>query len=240
MAFLRKPDPCLGPQLKVLDEAVRMALRDPVGLPDFALRAHGAGVLKELTTPKPPSKSLQDPEKPSINPGRSSRFAEPLGPDVALTDDMHIGKCWSVPDVKAQLGIRLSEMIYPTHVSIDHIPAEIAADAGAAPRSMVLWGAVDGPQNEVLLEELGLRNALSSFIARSAPPVSFGYIFIPLAAFDYDIHASSTVQTFPVHQAIIDSRMYVGVVVLEITDNWGGNGTCLYRIRVHGHPLRSP
>ncbi|KAI0328922.1 hypothetical protein GY45DRAFT_1218561, partial [Cubamyces sp. BRFM 1775] len=64
-------------------------------------------------------------------------------PDIALVDDTHISCCWVFQGEDRQLRLKLSMLIYPTHVTIDHIPMEVAMDISTAPRQMVLWGAVD-------------------------------------------------------------------------------------------------
>ncbi len=125
----------ISPALRAyIDRAVSKAFRDPVGRRDFALHADGGRVLPELTKV-----------------AKGGGWTQPLSgssPEHAITDDSRIGHCWSIPGSAAQLGIQLSEMIFPTHVSIDHIPVEIAADIGQAPRTVVLWGALDGSVNE--------------------------------------------------------------------------------------------
>ncbi|KAH9895967.1 hypothetical protein C8Q73DRAFT_745131 [Cubamyces lactineus] len=216
--------PSVGPQgTAYVESAITRALRDPVGLRDFALLADGARLIPELTFPS----------RERVG----GRLPRATSPEIALVDDLHVGNCWSFAGERSQLGLRLSEIIYPTYVTVDHIPAEIAADAGNAPRSMVLWGAVDGMANENRLQQL--RDTVPALApgSRVTPPVSHGYKYVPLVSFEYDIWAPSHVQTFRVDQWIKDSRMDFGVMILEIAGNWGGNGTCLYRVRIHGQPI---
>ena len=210
-----------------VDRAVNRALRDPVGRRDFALLADGAIIRPELTKVIAAKGTFDLPP--------DSR------PEAALNDDMHIGKCWLIPGNAAQLGLCLSAMIHLTHVSIDHIPHEIAADVGRAPRSMLLWGGVDGEANEARLGDF-IRSAKATSshkTARTGPKATRGYTFALLGSFEYDIRASSHVQTFSLEPYFAESGMYFGVVVLEIVNNWGSNCTCLYRLRVHGDPYES-
>ena len=157
-------------------------------------------------------------------------------PNLSLIDDTRIGSCWKFPQDAGQLGFRTSEMLFPTHVTIDHIPFEVALDIGQAPRSMALWGAVDGSRNiESLRDTLGdLSPSILSHIGRGAPPFAANLTFVILATFEYDIYSQGNAQTFPLLPLIVDSRMSFGVFVLDIFGNWGGDATCLYRIRVHG------
>ncbi|KAI0644318.1 UNC-like C-terminal-domain-containing protein, partial [Trametes meyenii] len=208
-----------------IHDAVTKALRDPVGLRDFALRAHGAAVLSELT-----SAHLTAPT--------SALKTLANSPDAVLDDDFRIGHCWSLPNGTGQLGVRLSEIIYPTHVTIDHIAAEVATDPGTAPQTMTLWGGVDGTTNEGRLSKINAE-ATTSSMGYEGPPVGLGYVYVALATFEYDIYSASTVQTFPLDKHITQSGMDFGIVVLEVKSNWGGKETCVYRLRVHGQPVRT-
>ena len=202
-------------------DAVRAAQKDPVGRRDYALAAEGARIAPKLTT----FANVHD-SRPAVN---------------VLDEDLRSGSCWSFFGNHAQVSIKLPEFIYPTHVTIDHIPREIAAHIDEAPRHIVLWGVLDGKLNyqrrEAALESLR-QSPLHS--AGEGPPIQAGGTFIPLAVFDYDINAEFHIQTFPVDSAIVESRMYFGAVVLEVKSNWGGNSTRLYRVRIHGDPVDVP
>ncbi|KAL7280905.1 hypothetical protein ACG7TL_005849 [Trametes sanguinea] len=149
-----EPDPLLK---EYIDRAILRSHRDLVGRPDYALHAYGARVLPELT-------SRARDRQPSTTPVRS--------PEVALSDSLRIGDCWEIEGDHGQLGLRLSDIIYPFYLSIDHIPAEIAMNIGAAPRHMILWGAVDGPTNERRLRLVPPNATLVDAIVMepSAPP----------------------------------------------------------------------
>lgn len=220
LAHTSSPPDCCSAHLDDYAERVLSSkLRDYVGRRDFALYADGGGVMDELTIP-----SYSDEDAPTSS----------YPPEIALQDDMRVGKCWLIPSQCAQLAIVLPRMIYPTHVTVDHIPLEIAADIGEAPRNMRLWGVVDGPLNRACHINLISSYELPSADGRHTPPFAGDRSYVLLSAFQYDINALSPIQTFPVDVHIVDSRMYFGVVVLEIVDNWGSNTTCLYRVRVHG------
>ncbi|RPD53695.1 hypothetical protein L226DRAFT_456018, partial [Lentinus tigrinus ALCF2SS1-7] len=219
----------VSPSVKAyIDRAISRALRDPVGRVDFALHANGGRVIPDLTVAFPPA-------------GQASHATGATLEDaqLAIMDDLRIGQCWSIPGQAAQLGLRLADLVHPTHVSIDHIPAEIAARIDEAPRAMVLWGTVDGSVNEAHLRNVTERpnpSSLPGLRGRSQPSLTCGHTYVPLAYFEYDIRSSSHVQTFKVQQQFIDAGVYTGVMVLEILGNWGGSSTCLYRVRIHGEP----
>ncbi|CDO75080.1 hypothetical protein BN946_scf185010.g5 [Trametes cinnabarina] len=152
---------------------------------------------------------------------------------MALNEDLRIGSCWSVADAHAQLAVVIPQLFYPTHVTIDHVPLETTVDIGQAPRHLRLWGLLEDPVNRDVYYGI-----VSTEGARSAPPISAGHQYALLADFEYNIHAQFHIQTFPIDPRIIQSHIYFGLVVLEIVDNWGSTSTCLYRVRLHGSPVR--
>ena len=153
--------------------------------------------------------------------------------DLAISDNMQVGQCWMLPSRSGQLGVILSSPIVPSHVTIDHIPRAIAAEIGEAPRSMILWGVVDGAHNTAKLRDIVLPE-LPTQHPRLGPSLSAGYQYLPIAAFEYNISKRETAQTFRAFDYIWDTRVDFLIVVLEILDNWGAAETRLYRVKVHG------
>ncbi len=222
LAETRRPTPHIPPHISsFVQNAIYSALRDPVGRRDFALAAEGARIAPKLTT--------SFPDTPESRP-----------PANILDEDLRSGSCWSIPDDHAQVSVKLRKFIYPTHVTIDHVPREIAANIQEAPRHMVLWGVVDGQGNYQRREDAFRSLQQSSLhLLGEGPPIRAGGTFVPLAAFEYDINAPFHVQTFPVDPAVIASRMYFGIMVLEIKENWGAESTRIYRVRVHGDEVNA-
>ena len=184
---------------------------------DYALAAYGAVVDPDYTSP----------------------YAPTHPPSTVLTDDNRIGNCWSPISPHAQIGIALSDFIFPTNITIDHIPRELAAEPGQAPQRLVLWGVADGRTNqERYYQHLDLLRANQS-LGRDAPLLGGDGLFFVLADFSYDIHDYSHIQTFPTRSIVRDIGIYVGSVVLEIVDNWGAETTCIYRVRIHGEKTTS-
>ncbi|KAL7279757.1 hypothetical protein ACG7TL_006164 [Trametes sanguinea] len=127
-------------------------------------------------------------------------------PELVLEDDMRVGRCWRFTGSRGQIAISLPVFIHPTHVSIDHIPRAIAADVGQAPRRMTLWGVIDGFENQ----------------ERDHPPLTKDeYIFVELADFVYNVTQVRPVQTFALREEVRQLGIDIGLVVLEIMDNWG-------------------
>ncbi len=201
-----------------IEEAVTRA-HIPVPLRDYALAAHGGVIADELTSPIDGSNIDSSPE-------------------LVLSDDTRIGRCWLFPGSRGQIGISIPDWIYPTHVSVEHIPRVVAADIGQAPRTMILWGAVEDEEGNDIHRRL--EDGTSSARGRNRPPVTLeAYFFVKLAEFVYNITSSQHVQTFPVRGDLRAAGVDAGLFVLEIVDNWGSDSTCVYRVRIHGEPSYS-
>ncbi|RDX39920.1 hypothetical protein OH76DRAFT_1367002, partial [Lentinus brumalis] len=199
-----------------VQQSIRRAMKDPVGRRDFALAADGARIAPKLTS-------------------SFDNTSDARPPTNILDEDMRSASCWAFPDDHAQVSIKLHEFIYVTHITIDHIPRDIATNIQEAPHRIVLWGIVDGKGNQDR-RKAALESLHMSPLSRlgDGPPVKAQGTFLPLAAFDYDIDAQSHVQTFPVDPAVIASRIYFGAVVIEVKSNWGADFTKVYRVRIHG------
>lgn len=216
------PTTILSPALKAaIEELVGEVIhaRDVAnrGARDYALKANGGCIALQVT---------------SVSRGfLTSREGDP---SVAIDDDVHAGRCWSFGTLPCQLGIRLPQMIHPSHVTVEHFPKQLLVDVGQAPKNMTLWGVVDGRGNTEIYEQL-VASGLPGYIQR-APPITRDLLWAPLVSFIYDIDHDDFVQTFPIDHPIVDSGMTFGVVALEVLDNWGSDTTCLYRVRVHGSP----
>ncbi|KAI0366438.1 hypothetical protein BV20DRAFT_952114 [Pilatotrama ljubarskyi] len=189
------------------------------GRPDYALRAHGGRVALKLTSGS----------RGSI---LSSREDDP---SIAIDDDVHAGKCWTMNTLPSQLGIRLARILRPTHISVEHLPGEIAVDIERAPKNITLWGVLEGTRNKDIFASLKTAGLVD--YDRRFPTIAREQQWAQLVSFVYDIHADNPIQTFPVSRPFVDSELSFGVLAVEILGNWGGNSTCLYRVRIHGDPL---
>lgn len=200
-----------------IHKEIRSALKDSVGKRDFALAADGAKIAIKLTS-------------------AFESFDARL-PDNILDEDLRSASCWSFPGDRGQVGIKVPELIFPTHVTIDHIPREIAADIRQAPRNIIVWGLLEGKGNEQRYMEAleAFQTSPLNAIGDAPPsPITSTSRFVPLVAFDYNIAADFHIQTFSVDTLIVTSGVYFGVFVVEIRSNWGAESTRLYRVRIHG------
>lgn len=208
--------------MDVIDKAVSNALLAQVGRRDHALRLDGASIAPGLTTPAAPP------------PVKNAKTTHPA--DVLLRDNMHGGRCWHMPGKNGQVGIVVPAVIFPTHFTIDHLPAHLAYDIeeeiGQAPRLVRVWAAIDGPQNEERYTQYLTEHP--DILSHDAPPLTQGRKFILLTEIEYDIRAPRHSQTFAFDGHVRDLQLAHGVFVFEVLDNWGAENTCIYRLRIHG------
>lgn len=208
---------------RIVDELVERRLRELLPLTstlqrDVALRADGATVDCALTSP-------------CHSWPLSLIYSSPL---YAIDEDSRVGHCWSIPQRSGQLGIILAQPVIPSHVTIQHIPRNVAADISVAPRAMILWGVVDGAKNRERIQRMPNWPHHPLLKRRRGPPYRSSYIFAPLSVIEYSISDKAHTQTFAVYDHIQNARLDFAIVVLEILDNWGSDETCLYRVMIHG------
>lgn len=139
------------------------------------------------------------------------------------------GDCWCAASDesksgKAQLGIELGEPMFPTQLTIEHLPRSSAPreDIRSAPQNVELWV----QSNEPAIE----RFAFDGEQCEDGPE---GWQC--LGKVRYDRNGANHVQTF-----LLDGEAQEPVkkVMLRVTSNWGADHTCLYRVRLHGKGLR--
>ncbi|KAI0708449.1 hypothetical protein C8Q76DRAFT_627077 [Earliella scabrosa] len=197
-----------------VDAAIEKALLEQIGQRDHASEQYGTRIVLSLTT----NNSIPIPTT-SSHPAR-----------VILRDSFGGGPCWLITSNQGQVGISLPEVVYPTGVTVDHIPSLDTVGRRRAPRNLRLWGALDGKANVKRYDSIQ-----SSFppVLHTGPPVRQGNTFLLLADFEYQM-LSKHVQTFPIFEHVQDSQLVFGLFVLEVVDNWGDSHTCIHRLRIHG------
>lgn len=223
---------------QIVQRAVLAATKDTVARADFALYTGGGRVIPEYTSPTF-----------SVSPVSGWRRMLGIGtvhgraPAVALIPDINVGNCWPFAGNQGQIAVLLSRSVKVDSVTIDHASKDVAYDLRAAPRKFAVWGLVEGADN---LEKLAKYNseaeAQSIGGAEGGLDEEDGPRFKParilLAEFEYDINASSHIQTFAVPDRVREAGIDVGVVVFQVRSSWGDpNYTCLYRVRVHGEAI---
>lgn len=146
-------------------------------------------------------------------------------PSAALDAWEEPGDCWcSAPDDskkgKAQLGIQLSTPMFPTQFTVEHIPMAMVPQENIsnAPRKLEIWA----KSHEPAIPRFGLDDTR----CEAGPP---GWICLGKA--QYDIRGANHIQTFLLDA---ESQTPVDQVMVRVTNNWGADHTCIYRVRLHG------
>jgi hypothetical protein len=209
---------------------------------DFALHAAGARIIDYLTS------STYQPKRGShfwewIN-GHDGHSAETKPPTVVLENDIRIGNCWSFAGPVGNIGISLDKRILITNITIDYVdPLVSPSNLHQAPKSAVMWGLLDNGLSlpdamSKALKESDQTLCTAKCFSHSTHASSTQFrMFYPLANFTYDINTGNVHQSFPIHDAVHDSGVDFQVVVIQITDNWGADTTCLYHVGIHGKPV---
>ncbi|KAF2659212.1 hypothetical protein K491DRAFT_218314 [Lophiostoma macrostomum CBS 122681] len=145
----------------------------------------------------------------------SARHARP--PITALKSWEEPGDCWcAAPDTGgkglAQLAVQLGQPMIPRQVTVENLPREASLDAETAPRVMELWAQTSGVAS-----------------AAGCGPGLDGWVC--LGRFSYNLEAMNHVQTFNLDVIVAKP---ITKTILRVVENWGGDHTCLYRLRLHG------
>ncbi|KAK6531531.1 hypothetical protein TWF281_008326 [Arthrobotrys megalospora] len=201
--------------------------------PDYALFSRGTLIDPRLTSP-----TFDPYENPGLF-GKLSAFLRP-GPNEpahVLTESVNVGDCWSFPQSSGQVSLLLAEPIYPTDVTIDHVPRGISGDDSSAPQEIEFWIKIE---DELLRAQVGKAAAVAiGDVSDSSTTHNYltqGYIRV--ASFVYDINSEYPTQTFELPLELQKLDVSVESVSFRILSNWGNKEyTSIYRLRVHGTPL---
>ncbi len=199
---------------------------------NFAHFADGARILPELTSLTRGTKDnnwlrgfLSDSGLVNKNP-----------PYVISDDQMSVGSCWEINGTAGVLGILLSEPIHVSSMSIDTIhPSLVSATSSLKnPRTIALWGMLP---NSPITPPVAIEIRRSEqFVLKHAlrPNAKAKEGFVLLLSVHYDPRVTTTNQVFNVHRDHWAANTTFSAVLVEISENWGGDTTCLYRLQVHG------
>ncbi|XP_069711772.1 SUN domain-containing protein 2 [Phaenicophaeus curvirostris] len=185
----------------IVGQALKHYSEDRVGMVDYALESAGASVINTRCS-----------ETYEMRTALLSLFGIPLwyqsqSPRVILQPDVNPGNCWAFRGSQGFAVIRLSSIIHPTAVTLEHIPKALSpqGNISSAPRDFAVYGLKEEGEEEGLL----------------------------LGQFTYK-HDGEAIQTFYFEA---DSMGTYQLVELHVLSNWGHpEYTCIYRFRVHGEP----
>ncbi|NWH38719.1 SUN2 protein, partial [Chloropsis hardwickii] len=185
----------------IVGQALKRYSEDRVGMVDYALESAGASVINTRCS-----------ETYETRTALLSLFGIPLwyhsqSPRVILQPDVNPGNCWAFRGSQGFAVIRLSGVIRPTAVTLEHIPKALSPQGTipSAPKDFAVYGLKEEGEEEGLL----------------------------LGQFTYN-HDGDPIQTFYLEG---DSMGTYQLVELRVLSNWGHpEYTCIYRFRVHGEP----
>ncbi|NXS56737.1 SUN2 protein, partial [Brachypteracias leptosomus] len=187
----------------IVGQALKRYSEDRVGMADYALESAGASVI-----------STRCSETYEMRTALLSMFGIPLwyqsqSPRVILQPDVNPGNCWAFRGSQGFAIIRLSDIIHPTAVTLEHIPKALSPQGTipSAPKDFAVYGLKEEREEE-------------------------GHL---LGQFTYN-HNGDPIQTFYLTGHGMGTYQ---LVELRVLSNWGHpEYTCIYRFRVHGELAR--
>lgn len=185
----------------IVDQALKRYSEDRVGMVDYALESAGASVINTRCSETYETKTAL-----------LSLFGIPLwyhsqSPRVILQPDVNPGNCWAFRGSQGFAVIRLSSLIRPTAVTLEHVPKALSPQGTipSAPKDFTVYGLKEEREEEGLL----------------------------LGRFTYN-QDGDPIQTFYIKGDDVGAFQ---LVELRVLSNWGHpEYTCIYRFRVHGEP----
>ncbi|KAL7424063.1 hypothetical protein Q5752_001648 [Cryptotrichosporon argae] len=220
----------------LIDAALLKYSKDVLARPDYALFTAGARVVPSITSDTLVLRGAA--RLPALLWG--ARRVEGRPPATALHPDTSVGSCWPFAGATGQLGVMLAKPVRVTDVTLEHAARELALDTATAPRDVEVWAVVGDADRERVAAYLADADAAGEPERKSGLEPGPGHASadkIRLAAFTYDPAGPAPIQTFPVDPAVRALALETAIVVVEVKSNWGGEFTCLYRVRVHGEAV---
>ncbi|CAK8684752.1 unnamed protein product [Clavelina lepadiformis] len=174
---------------------------DKVGKPDFALETSGGAIVNTRCSDTYQHRTavvsiLGIPIYYNVNTPRS-----------VIQPGVMPGECWAFKGSQGYIVISLSESIYPSSFTLEHISKSIALhnNISSAPKDFAVFGLEDASSYEGEL----------------------------LGTYRYE-RDGSPIQEFTANKKLQEKGHYK-FVELRISSNWGNpHFTCVYRFRVHG------
>ena len=129
------------------------------------------------------------------------------------------------------------EPMYPKSLVIEHIPAGGTRRIANAPRTIEVWADAGSPSEaqrliEVMAEKVPYTHRQDDCTKRPSDS------HVCLARSEYDIHHHNHVQQIRIDADTLRGGFAVKSFTVRIVNNWGGQRTCLYRLRMIGEEVR--
>jgi len=159
----------------------------------------------------------------------TSRHLPEVPADALLDADMSVGHCWPMQRQRGSVIIGLRERVRISGMSLQHASVNVLPDGGASmPRLMRLSGVEDEQLDEAR------RQVLQGDALDEEEQV--GSV---LGQFEYERDGSQVQQWSIGSKGAGDGGRGYQFVRLDVLSNYGNsNYTCIYRVRVHGEPLK--
>lgn len=205
----------------------------PVPQQDHALLSNGAKVIAELTSVTYLLDRLPLSSRIKLNVfGTDPRLARIASPKVVFRENEE--RCWSFKGNHGHVSIKLSNRIRPAHF-VAHGPPSLLPLSDHArkqfPRHIVLWGWIkesDTRSGNYTQSDLTLANRFHSSSRHIPQSLSMAW-FLKLATYEYPFDDPSSIQ-----DVSLSSNISIDALTIEVTDNWGGDVTCLHRMGILG------
>lgn len=208
--------------------------RSVLAKPDFASRVNGARV------DRPNTSKTYSPHSSRSMLYRMARGLTSLAgfgrvvlnpPEAALNEDTSVGSCWPLDGQSGKLGIVLASEMYPTDLSIEHIPAKVSLNPTTAPRNISLWIQVtDGMKRQAIKD-----------ILTQPPQQDIPHNYVRVLSSTYNVYSRRGAQTFTVPYAVQKLAGSTNKAIVSIDENWGNPlYTCLYKVRLYGNSIHQP
>jgi len=184
----------------IIRESLDVYNADRLGLPDYALESAGGHVVNTRCSETYHHKTAL------VRVFGIPFYFNTNTPRAVIQPSVMPGECWAFKGHVGYVVIGLSVPVYPSSVTLEHIPRSIAPfNITSAPKDFSIYG-LNTPSE---------------------------YEGIHLGDFTYDEN-SSALQNFAIENPT-GKRLRFAYIEMRVTSNWGHpDFTCIYRFRVHG------
>ena len=196
---------------------------------DYALASSGGHIVAHSPTHRA-TLSSSSVVSPLLSFFTSGHLPE-VPADALLDADMSVGHCWPMQTPRGSVLIKLRERIHVTGLALQHASVHVLPDGGASMPRQVRLSGVDDEQ---------LADAIAQVRAGEVAASTGELAGSVLGQFEYE-RDGTQVQQWPVgRKGQGDSGRGYQHVRLDVLNNYGNsNYTCIYRVRVHGEPVKA-
>ncbi|XP_012939013.1 SUN domain-containing protein 2 isoform X2 [Aplysia californica] len=201
----------------IVDEALAKYSADRLGVADYALESAGGSVLCSSDTYYSKSGALY------------SVFGIPVwyhssSPREVIQPEVQPGKCWAMHGQSGYVTIQLAMPVVVSAISLEHIPTEVAPSGrlDSAPKEFVIVG----KESEMTSPDVLLGHF--AYQVGNGQPIQL-----------YDIKDPFCTRQTVDYSSCGPNQEVFRIITLKVLSNHGNpDFTCIYRLRVHGKPLR--